>query len=151
MDAVRALGGEPHVLEIDDMSVADIADFLLLVRPDVLVWAVASRAGADAVVVNGQRHDGYANGSSSGAKDSHSHNGTTTTLDGAGRTFAAAELTGVRRVILVSTIDARDCTRPPPSHYTEISSEQRAQVWYQCVVLTRSRRAYECWDMEAAS
>jgi hypothetical protein len=97
---IRALGGSPRVLDTEYAAQPEVTAFLEFNKPDAVIWAVSPGGG------------------SGGAGNELLPPAATAT-----KAFEAIEQAGLRRVLLISTIDARNTSKPHPRHYNEVSSE----------------------------
>lgn len=99
-DALKAVGATPALLDIEHATETEVVALLKEHAPDVVIWAAA------------------------GSESSPESLGAVDHL-GAVKVYAACAAAGTTRILVISTIDARDITKPPPKHYSPASSESR--------------------------
>lgn len=88
------------MLDTEYAAQPEVTAFLEFNKPDAVIWAVSPGGG------------------SGGAGNELLPPAATAT-----KAFEAIEQAGLRRVLLISTIDARNTSKPHPRHYNEVSSE----------------------------
>lgn len=97
-DNLAGVGAEPAILDIGNAPQTDVTELLNTTKPDVVIWAAAGGEG------------------SPGQLKAVDHLG-------AVKVYKACEAAGVERILVVSTIDARDPKQPAPKHYSKGSSK----------------------------
>ncbi|BEI91182.1 uncharacterized protein CcaverHIS019_0400020 [Cutaneotrichosporon cavernicola] len=91
---LKSIGATPEVLDIEHATASQVLSLLKKTTPDVIVWAAAGSEGSAA------------------SMEAVDH-------QGARKVFDAAREANMKRVLVVSTIDARDGSLPYPKYYSE--------------------------------
>ncbi|EPY54285.1 fungal protein [Schizosaccharomyces cryophilus OY26] len=91
---IEKVNGRTKVCSLEKASPLEIADLLKETRPDTVIFAAGS--GGKGGVERTKAVD----------------------YEGAVKVFDAMKIAKIRRLIMLSAIDNRDMTQPPPTHYT---------------------------------
>jgi len=106
---LSALGAHPILQSIETASVSDLVSTLQSTRPDVVIWSAGAGGQGGATRTN--------------AVDN----------EGAVKSFDACAQAGVKRYIMVSALDNRDCEgRPVPGWYDE-EDVKRSERMHQVI------------------
>ncbi len=105
LSELAAFGANPIVQSVEEASIYDLVVTLKNIRPDVVVWSAGAGDDSDDARI--------------AAVD----------RDGAIKVMDACAEAGVKRLITVSALDARDHSRPAPDWYDDGTKERASMVW----------------------
>lgn len=123
---LKAFGATPHVLSLEDASSEEISSFLSSTKAEGVVFA----AGA---------------GGKEGPERTRAVD-----YEGALKVFQACQDAQVPRIVIISAVDVRDVSKPPPEWYNEESGEYRAvpimRCRHRCAVLCAMQPAVHIFN-----
>ncbi|CAK9784301.1 hypothetical protein CC85DRAFT_244669 [Cutaneotrichosporon oleaginosum] len=102
---LEKLGATPAILSLETASAEDLAALLKERKADAVLFAAGAGAG------------------------STEERTRTVDYQGAVKVYEACRLAGVKRFVMISSVDVRDRSKPVPAHYTEASRTMSDMAW----------------------